>query len=224
MTRETAELGFSPPDRVLITFGPAALGLLLAVVLPRTARWALGLPVPLPFRPVVRVAGAIDSPWELGIQAAILVIVGLFATAALHERLVTVTVGLGEARFGGTGVPRSEITGLYPDGDALIALDRESRQVVRCHPRARRARLAETFRAFGYPWRDADPYADLYHPWESGAESLPPAADAVLSARAVALRKKAATEAIELRATLEKLGYAVRDEGEKQFWRPLVRS
>jgi hypothetical protein len=53
---------------------------------------------------------------------------------------------------------------------------------------------------------------------------LPVAADAVLSARAVALRKKAGKEAGELRDTLQKLGYAVRDDGDKQFWRPLVRS
>ena len=46
----------------------------------------------------------------------------------------------------------------------------------------------------------------------------------MLSARAVVLRKKAAQEAGELRTTLEKLGYSVRDDGDKQFWRPLVRS
>ncbi len=224
MTRETVELGFSPPDRVLIAAGPAVAGLLLAAVLPVVARWALGLHTPLPFRALVRVAGAVDAPWELAVQAAILVLLGLVATAVLAEHLAPVTVSPGAARFGGTEVPRNQIAVLYPEGETLIVLDRESRQVARCLPRARRSRLAATFREFGYPWRDEDPFAELYRRWEPGADSLPPAADAVLSARAVALRKKAAKESTELRATLEKLGYAVRDEGDKQFWRPLVRS
>ncbi|MEU8657772.1 CysS/YqeB C-terminal domain-containing protein [Actinoplanes philippinensis] len=43
-------------------------------------------------------------------------------------------------------------------------------------------------------------------------------------ARAVALRKKAPREAAELRDSLEKLGYSVRDDGDRQLWRPLVRS
>lgn len=222
MTRETAELGYSSPDRVLITAGPAALGLLITAVLPVIARWALGLHIPLLFRPVFRVVAAIDRPWELAVQAGLLVLVGLFVTAALNERLVPVTVSLGSARFGDTTVPRGEIAGLYLDGESLIVLDRESREAARCYPRARPGRLAATFREFGYPWREADPYADLYAPWVTG--SLPDAADAVLSARSVALRRKAAKEAGELRATLEKLGYVVRDRDGEQFWRPLVRS
>lgn len=224
MTRETAELGFAPPDRLLIAAGPAALGLLLTAVLPIVARWALGFRGPLPFRPVVRVIGAVDAPWEFAIQGAILVGVGLFVTAALSEHLVTVTVGLGEARFGEKVVPRNDLAALYLEGDTLVALDRESRQAARCLPRARRRVLAETFRQFGYPWRDEDPYANLYRPWNAEEDVLPPAADAVLSARAVVLRKKATQEAAELQATLEKLGYSVRDDGDKQLWRPLVRS
>jgi hypothetical protein len=224
MNRETAELGFSPPDRVLIAAGPAAAGLLLTVVLPIVARWALGLGIALPFRAVIRVIAAVDSPWELAIQGAILVVAGLFVTLVSHERLVTITVAPGEARFGETAAARADVAALYLDGETLIVLDRESRQVARCRPRARRGVLEATFREFGFPWRAEDPYADLYRPWNAAEDGLPPAVDAVLSARAVALRKKAAQEAGEMMTTLEKLGYSVRDDGDKQFWRPLVHS
>ncbi|KUL30021.1 YqeB family protein [Actinoplanes awajinensis] len=224
MTRDTAELGFAPPDRLLITCGPAALGLLLAWVLPMVARWALDLHFWLPFRPAFVVVGAVDEPWELAVQAGILVVLGLLGTATLYENLTTVTVSRFEARIGPAGLPRGEVTAVYLDGDDLVVLDRESRQAARCVPRARRRVLAATFPEFGYPWRDADPYAGLYHRWTPSSDALPPAADAVLSARAVAVRKKAAKEARELRATLEKLGYSVRDEGGEQLWRPLVHS
>ncbi|GAA4587080.1 hypothetical protein BJY16_008122 [Actinoplanes octamycinicus] len=223
MTRTSAELGFAPLDRLLILCGPAALGLLLTAALPAVARWALGLHLPLPFRPAVVLIGKIDSPWELAVQGAVLVVAGLFVTAALVEHLTPVTVTFDQARFGERTLSRSEITALFLDRDTLVVLDRESRQAVRCTPRARRSALAATFPEFGYPWRDADPYADLYRPWQTG-DDLPPEVDAVLSARAVAVRKKAGKEAGELRTTLEKLGFSVRDEGDKQFWRPLVRS
>jgi hypothetical protein len=218
------ELDFTPVDRVLVAAGPAAAGLLLAAVLPIAARWLLGLHIALPFRAIVRVIGAIDRPWELAIEAAVLVLAGLFVTVMLLERLVVVTVDPVQARLGETVIPRNDVAALYPEGDSLVVLDRESRQAARCMTRARRGALAEAFQQFGYPWRDTDPYANLYQPWNSAADSLPPAVDAVLAARAVAVRKKAAKEAGELRATLEKLGYAVRDDGGKQFWRPLVRS
>ncbi|BCJ40550.1 hypothetical protein GCM10010168_81160 [Actinoplanes ianthinogenes] len=223
MTRTSADLGFAPLDRLLVTCGPAALGLLLAAVLPAVARWALGLGVVLPFRVVFELVGRVDTRWEFAVLGTILVVVGLFATAALFEHLTPITVAFDQVRFGRTAMSRSAITALFLEGDTLVVLDRESRQVVRCEPRARRSALAATFPEFGYPWRDADPYADLYRPWQPDGE-LPPEADAVLSARAVVLTKKAGKEAGELRAALERLGYSVRDEGGRQFWRPLVRS
>jgi hypothetical protein len=223
MTRTTAELGFAPLDRLLIICGPAVLGLLLTAALPPIARWLLGFGFGLPFGAVFRVVAGVDAPWELAVQGAILVGLGLFATAALYEHLTPITVTFGQVRLGKRELSRSAVTALFLEGDTLVVLDRESRQAVRCTPRARRSVLARTFPEFGYPWRDTDPYADLYRPWTSAAD-LPPEVDAVLSARVVTLRKKAGKEAGELRATLEKLGYTVRDERDRQFWRPLVRS
>ncbi|GLW31591.1 hypothetical protein Areg01_45310 [Actinoplanes regularis] len=224
MVRDTTELGFSAPDRVLVTCGPAVCGLLLTAALPAAARWLLDLHIGLPFGPVFRVLSRIDSPWELAIQAAILVVVGLCVTASLYEHLTPVTVGPDQLRAGPVRLSRAEIAAVYLDGDTLVVLDRESRQAVRCIPRARRRLVAGTFHELGYPWQDTDPFAHLYQPWPAASGVLPDAADAVLSARAVALRKKAAREATELRATLEKLGYSVRDDRDRQLWRPLVRS
>ncbi|GIF14357.1 YqeB family protein [Actinoplanes teichomyceticus] len=222
MTRDTAELGFSPPDRILITFGPAALGLLLTVSVPVAARWVLRLPAPLPFRPVLVALGRVDAWGELAVLGALLVAAGMFAAAALHEHLAHITVTREQVRLGGRVLPRADIAAVHPDGESLVVLDRQSRQAARCVPRARWGVLARTFREFGYPWSDTDPYADLYRPW-TGVDELPPEIAAVFAARAVALRKRATEEAGELRATLEKLGYSVRDEGDRQHWRRLVQ-
>jgi hypothetical protein len=174
------------------------------------------------------VAGSIDRWWEVVVQAAILGALGVLGTVEILRRAATVTVGpdemgleLGDDR---RTVARADVEAIYREGDALVVLDRESRQVFRGDTRAGAAVLERAFREFGYPWRAADPFAELYHRWVPETGLLPVAADAVLSARAVALRKKAGKEAGELREALQKLGYAVRDDGDKQFWRPLVRS
>ena len=221
-------LTFSGVDRALVTAGPAALGLVLAVVLPMIARWAVGLGIALPFRPAWVVAGSIDRWWEVAVQAALLVALGAVATMEILRRTAGVTVGPEQVRLDRgddhLALDRADIEAIYRDGDALVVLDRESKQAFRGETRADAAVLERTFREFGYPWRDGDPFAGLYHRWVPETGLLPVAADAVLSARAVALRKKAAKEAGELRGALEKLGYAVRDDGDRQFWRPLVRS
>ncbi|AEV86281.1 hypothetical protein ACWT_5263 [Actinoplanes sp. SE50] len=224
MTRTSATLDYSPTDRVLIAAGPAVLGLLLAGVLPIGARWALGLHLPLPLRPAVTVVARVDAPWEFAVQAVLLAGAGLIASAALHERLIPISVSPDRLRLGGTELARAGIAAIYPDRDTLIVLDHESRPAARGIPRARRGTLAATLREFGYPWRDTDPYADVYRPWTAGADGLPPAVEAVLAARAVALERKAGRETAALRDSLARLGHVVRDEGGRQFWRPLVRS
>jgi hypothetical protein len=46
----------------------------------------------------------------------------------------------------------------------------------------------------------------------------------VLKARELALRKRAGRDVAELRDEAQKLGFVVRDDGVRQYWRPLVRS
>ncbi|WP_328477188.1 hypothetical protein OHA21_23870 [Actinoplanes sp. NBC_00393] len=225
---DSAVLTYSGASRALVLFGPAALGLLLALTVPMIARWAVGLDIPLPFGPVWRVVGSMDRWWEVAVQAAILVGLGILATVEILRRSAQITVDAEQLCLE-TGderrtLPRADIEAIYRDGDALVVLDRESRQVFRGETRAEAGVLERTLREFGYPWRDADPFAELYHPWVPETGLLPVAAEAVMSARAVALRKKAGKEAGELRDALQKLGYAVRDDGDRQFWRPLVRS
>ncbi|MEU4424920.1 hypothetical protein AB0F81_30235 [Actinoplanes sp. NPDC024001] len=228
MKREPVVLTFSGVDRALVTAGPAVLGAVLGIVLPMIARWAVDLEIPLPFRPVWVVVGSMDRWWEVAVQATILAVLGALATMEILRRTALVTVADDEVRLDiaddHVRLARAEIEAVYREGDALVVLDRESKQAFRGEPRADKARLEQAFREFGYPWRDADPFAELYHRWAPETGLLPVAVEAVLSARAVALRKKAGREAGELRDALHKLGYAVRDDGDQQFWRPLVRS
>ncbi|MBB4754797.1 hypothetical protein [Actinoplanes lobatus] len=220
-------LTFSPVARVLVVFGPATLGVLIGFALPVAARWLVDVGFPV-LGVVWRVAASVDTWWKAVVQAAIFAVVGALASVELVRGTVRVTVGAEEVRLR-TGeseavVARSEIGALFVDDAALVILDRESRRVFHGDPQAEQDVLERVFREHGYPWRAEDPFAGLYQRWVPESGQLPVAVEAVLSARSVALRKKAAKEAAELRGSLEKLGYAVRDDGAHQLWRPLVRS
>ncbi|WP_430790147.1 YqeB family protein [Actinoplanes sp. G11-F43] len=225
--REVTVLTFSPGTRLLVTAGPATAGILLAVLVPFLARWLDGIGFPV-LGVVWRVIAEVDTWWKIAVQAGIFALLGALASVEITRRLTRVTIAADEVLLE-TGdesvtVPRPVIDFVFMTGDRLIILDPDSRQMFHGEPRAEAAMLERAFTDHGYPWRDGDPFTDLYQPWVPESGELPVAVEAVLSARAVALRKKAGKESAELRASLEKLGYAVRDDGDRQHWRPLVRS
>lgn len=225
--RDATVLAFSPAERALVMIGPAALGIALAVLLPILSRWLVDVGFPV-LGVVWRVIAAVDDWWEVAIQAAIFAVAGALFSVEILRRSARVTIGAGEVSLR-TGdrevtVPRAEIDSVFMERNELIILDRESRQTFRGESQADPGPLRTTFLEYGYPWRDDDPFTDLYRPWVPESGELPVAVEAVLSARALAVRKKAGEEAAQLRGSLEKLGYAIRDDGDRQLWRPLVRS
>jgi hypothetical protein len=222
------ELGLSRGDRLLIWVGFPLVGLAVGWVLPVLARWLLTWPW-VPFGGPLRLVEALDNGFgRVALVGAGLLLALVFAFVAVHETLrVTVADGELRLRLGDTDrtVPRGEISAVFVDGRHLVVLDGESRQVVRERLEgAGGSRVAEAFRAHGYPWLEHDPYAKLFRRWVPDLPDLPGAVNAVLAARAVALKNKSATDAAELRDEVQKLGYTVRDDGATQHWRPLVRS
>jgi hypothetical protein len=220
-------LAFSPAGRALVLAGPALLGVLVAVLAPLLARWLVDVGFPV-LGVVWRVVASVDTWWKVAVQALILAVLGALASVEIVRRSTRVTIDRLAVRLE-TGdrvvaVNRPDVDFVFMDGSFLVLLDRESRQLFHGEPQADRAPLERVFREYGYPWRDGDPFTGLYRPWVPDSGQLPIEVDAVLSARAVALRKKATREAAELRETLEKLGFAIRDDGDRQLWRPLVRS
>ncbi len=215
-------------DRLVIFLGIPAGAFLVAALLPPLGRWVLGLSTGFPMRPVFRLLGAIDSPREWAVHLVIFLVVGLGVTWAAVTESAKVTLTDDEVRLDigdrTQTIARADIDAVFLDGKTLVVLDRESRQLFCDSPRASRAALAKAFRAHGYPWQDADPYAEMYRRWVSDTPDLPPAVNAVLAARETALKKKAGQQVRELRDAVEELGFVVRDEGARQYWRGLVRA
>lgn len=215
-------------DRLVILVGLPLGCLLIGALLPVAARWALDLSRALPFRPAFRIVGAVDRPWEIAVNLGIWLVVGLVAAYSAMGETVRLTLTddevLVEGRDRAQTVRRDEVADVFLDGTTLVVLDHRSLPLVRDPNPTSRGAIAAAFRAHRYPWRDVDPFGELYHRWRPDSTDLPPPVNAVLAAREVALRKKARAEVHGLSEALHQLGYVARDEGSRQFWRPLVTS
>ncbi|NGN68591.1 hypothetical protein G5C51_32445 [Streptomyces sp. A7024] len=212
-------------ERWLLLLGGPAAGALLGYLVTLLAGWVTKLPS-APFGSWFElVAGANGrwGPWAvMGVGLVLGVAGGLFAVAMGAK----VTFEGPEVRIAQDGnesaVPATEIDAVFADGKDLVVLDAATRQLFRGRCELPAAKLAAAFTSHGHHWLPADPHADAYHRWVPGAPELPPGVNAVLRARKSALENKDAADALELREEAQQQGYVVRDEGTRQYWRPLA--
>lgn len=116
-------------------------------------------------------------------------------------------------------VPRSDVAVAFIDRDKLVLLGRTGRELAREPSHLPAKRLAPAFTAYGIAWSDRDPYADAYRRWIPGSPDVPAAADAVFAARQAAVKGGDERDLAELREELSRLGFVVRDEHKRQYWR-----
>lgn len=221
-------LAYPLADRLVIVAGIPMLAVLVGVLLPVAARWLLGLSPGLPMRPVFRLVGAVDRPWEVALNLVIWLLLGAGVARATLTGAARVTVSDTRlsltANHGTRAITRDQVAAVFMDRKRLVVLDRQSREWARDDPQASPGDVAAALRRHGYPWHETDPYASRYHLWVPDTPDLPAAADAILAARATALGRKAHEDAARLREAIEALGFTVRDEGCRQYWRALVLS
>lgn len=223
---DPAVLGLSSADRVVLLVGGPVLGLGIGLLLPPVSKWISK--APLPFLGIFQMIASFPTIGAVGVCVVLGFLVGLGLSVSAIKSSLTVTIADDRIELKRDGevrtVTRSTVETVFAEGRTLVVLDRESRQVVRDTPEAKAARMARAFRAHGYPWADADPYGELYRAWVPDIPDLPAAVNALLAARAVALRKRVARDLASLRDEVEELGFTVREDGSRQFWRPLVPS
>ena len=223
----TTKLGHPRADLAVLLGGLPLLGAGLGLALPALARQLVKLPV-MPAEKLVEFAGSLGAAWHLLVLAVLGAALGAGAgVIGLSESLV---LTLDDTRLrseggGGDGeesLRREDVGAVFADGKELVVLAGDSRQLLRGEHAAPARKLAEAFRAHGWPWHESDPYADLWQRWIPRAPAAPAELDAILAARKEALKRKAKDDVRELSQSADRLGYALRDEGKDQFWRPLA--
>lgn len=208
--------------RAAVWTGVPAAGAGLLVLLDRAADWIVRLPwAPLrgPFRLVQQIPEPQATIGALVLGAVAGAVLALLADAeSLTVRLSGTEVALrrpGVRR----SVPRADVATAFRDGDRLVLLGRTGRELAREPSHLSPARLRPAFAAYGIAWSDRDPYADSYRRWVPGSPEVPPEADAVFAARQEAIRTGDERDVADLRAELARLGFVVRDERKRQYWR-----
>lgn len=228
--RRQTVIGHSAADKAFLYGGLPLTGLLLGYFLPRIADWAAAAPW-VPLQGPLKVISGWDSWWVPLLFAVVGLIVGVVLAGAALEDTLKVTVTDTAVEFWKNNVTRvvarTEVEAAFLDGKDIVLQDAGSRELAReRHDEvgSQARRIAVAFQDHGYPWRaDGDPYREAFRRWVEDDPELPPAVNAVLRARfkASARGDKGKDDLRELREEIAKLGFVVRDEDKKQYWRPL---
>lgn len=202
--------------RVLLWLCLPALGAALLLFAVRAVGW---LPLPGPLDLVRDLPEPAATITATVVGAALgLVLSGLVDRESLTVRITPEEVVL--ARPGTThAVPRREVAVAFPDRDQLVLLGHTGREVGREPSNLHLTRLRPAFTANGIAWADQDPFLASYRRWVPDLPELPATAHALLAARQAALTSGDDRDLRELRAELGRLGYVVRDDHKRQYWR-----
>lgn len=209
--------------RALAWIGLPALGAGAGWLLVAASAWLLSLPW-LPMRGPLRLIESLPDPASIIGATVVGGIAGLVGgwfvshgglLVTVADSRITLTRGDTTQDF-----DRGRIKAAFLDGDQLVLLDPDGRELAREPGSLIAHRLAEPLRRHGYPWLpDGDPHRDAYRRWVPATPDLPPGADALLQARQRALEKDLRDDIVELRAELARLDIVVRDERKRQYWR-----
>lgn len=202
--------------RVLGWLGLPAVGAVLLYLLLRVAAW---VPLPGPFE-LIR---ELPEPVSSIVAAVVGTVIGLvLATMADQEsltvRLSTTDIVLTRPGYRRT-LARADVAVAFSERDRLILLGRTGRELAREPSHLSRAKLSAAFREHSIAWSDQDPYLETYRRWVPDLPDVPAAAGAVFAARQTALKENDESDVKELREELGRLGFVVRDDHKRQYWR-----
>jgi hypothetical protein len=225
-TQRRTLLGHSSSDKAFLFGAFPLIGLVLGFFLPRIADWAAKQKW-VPFQGPLELIASWEGWWVIVVCVVVGGIAGVVVGAmALHETLkLTITDEQVEAALKERSwtIARADVDAAFLDGKQVVLQDAGSRELLRekydAVSKGDLRKVAEAFEAHGYPWREADPHAADFRRWVPDQPELPSALNAVLKAREKSLENGSAEDARELREEAAKLGYVLRDEETRQYWR-----
>lgn len=188
--------------------------------------WGLLLLVDwLPFGGPFNLVRDLPEPWDLVVALAVGFVIGLILAALVDAESLTVRISPLEVVLTRPGhrrvVGKGEIAVAFPDRDQLVLLGRTGQELAREPCSVTMKRLSAAFPSRGVVWAEQDPYLGAYRRWVPNLPEVSDAANAVFAARQKALNSGDDEDVRELREELGRLGFVVRDDKKKQYWRPV---
>jgi len=209
-------------SRVAVWTALPVAGAALLVGLDRAAGWIAGIPwAPMrgPFRLIENIPEPQATIGALALGGLVGLVLAWFVDAeSLTVRLSTRAVELSRPGHTRT-VPRPDVAVAFLDDEKLVLLGRTGRELAREPWYLSSKRLEPVFRAHGIAWSDRDPYAGTYRRWIPDSPDVPADANAVFAARQTALKSGDDRDIGELREELARLGFVVRDDRKRQYYR-----
>jgi hypothetical protein len=177
-----------------------------------------------PFQGPFRLVASVGEPQASIGAFAIGAVAGLVLSGMAVNDNLDVHVSDSDARLKRGGKPdlrlaRAEVVGVFNDAKHLVLLGPGGAEIAREKNDLPQDEIGQAFHAHGWPWLPGDPHAGQYRRFVDDDPDLPPAANTMLKARAIAVSKDDSHDLAELRAELAKLGVVVRDEKKRQYWR-----
>ncbi|EIT86445.1 YqeB [Fictibacillus macauensis ZFHKF-1] len=224
-SKESTSVGYTPKERRFLYGLLSLTGLILGYFLPKLAAWALTLPW-IPFSGPLRLITSFNHFWPNlaiaggGLIAGILLAFYLIKEAGhleVTDDHVSVTIDERSYAF-----PREDIGAVYFDQKKLVLLTITDVEVMKEHLDFSSKKIRDAFTTHSYPWYDRDPYFNEYKRWIPDSNDLPSSVNAIFKAREKALKNEDVTDSIELREELQKLGFNVREEKLRQYWRTIT--
>ncbi|MGY0692690.1 YqeB family protein [Virgibacillus sp. FSP13] len=222
LNHEKTVVGYSKTTGILLYGGFGALGLILGYFLPKIAAWALTLPW-IPFEGIIKIVNSFDGFWLSIILAVIGLIAGLVLASIAISELLIITITDREVHLKKNEIAQTialkDIDTIFFDGKQLVILGKSGYELFRETSDESSTKVMSAFKRYGYPCSDEDPFKNEYRRWVLDTPDVSPSANALLKAREIALQKKEEKEIKDLRTELAKLGYIIRDEETRQYWR-----
>lgn len=216
-------IGFSTATGILLYGGFGFLGLVLGYFIPQIVTFALKFPW-VPFEGPMRLIHSIDGSW-VGIALTLLGLLAGLAVAniSIRETLIITITGK-EVQLDKDGhtqtIERKDVQTIFLDGKQLVILGESGYELARGTIDESPVKVKGGFEQYRYPEvTEGDPYMDLYRRWIPDDPAISSSANAVMRAREKALKEKNKEEIADLRNELAKMGYVVRDEKTRQYWR-----
>lgn len=221
-------VGFSTTTGIILYGGFGAAGLVLGYFLPQLASWALKLPW-VPFEGPLKLINSFSGIWLNMIIALLGLIVGLVVASVAVKETLVVTITDEEVQLDKDGhkqtIGQKEIDTVFLDEKQLVILGKSGYELAREKIDESPKMVVYGFKRHGYSWSsEGDPFKYEYRRWVPDTPDISTTANALMRAREIALQKKDVKDIKDLRNELIKLGYIVREEEARQYWRKVQKT
>lgn len=155
MSDAATRLGFDRREKVFLYTVCVLVGLGLGIAVPYIAEWASELPW-VPFGNMLELVGSSDTSWLNWVRPVIGMLLGgvfafyvIFQSPVLYISAAQVEVN---ERGNTRRIPRSDIAGIYRDGDKIVVESHQGRRLFRGDVEGGKDAVREAFIAHGHPW------------------------------------------------------------------------